>query len=298
MKLAIVNKLSCAAGRFGLKVQKYSPEILAGAGVVSIIGGVVLCCRATLKADEVMEEHEEKMITIHRAASTVDDEEYTELDIRRDKTIVYLQTAGNFAKLYAPGVGLTALGIGCLLGSYGILKKRNIALMAAYETLSTSFKEYRERVRQQIGEEDEKRIYHGTSISESDDLENDKGERLPTLPSGYRPSVYARFFDETSTQWERSAELNKLNLCKWQDWANDLLNSRGHLFLNEVYDMLGMERSSAGAIVGWIKHGDGDGYVDFGIFNVNRPKARDFVNGLERSILLDFNVDGVIYDLI
>ena len=89
-------------------------------------------------------------------------------------------------------------------------------------------------------------------------------------------------------------------LKQQQSYANDLLKSRGHLFLNEVYDLLGIQRTKAGNIVGWIydeKNPVGDNFVDFGIYDINRPKNRDFVNGYERTIILDFNVDGDILSL-
>lgn len=143
--------------RTSLKLKKYSPEILVGAGVVSIVSGVVLCCRATLKASDVLDQHEEEMNTIEEAIET-GSEDYTEQDIRHDKALVYIHTVGRFAKIYAPGVALTTLGIGCMLGSYGILKKRNIALMAAYDALQTTFSEYRDRVKKKLGEEEERRI--------------------------------------------------------------------------------------------------------------------------------------------
>lgn len=285
------NGIVKTAAKGGMKLKKYSPEILVGVGVVSIVSGVVLACRATLKAEEILDEHEEQMEIIQKAIEV--SEEYLEQDQKRDKVIAYAHTAGKFIKLYAPSIGLLTLGIGCMLGSYGILKKRNVALMAAYEGVQKAFLEYRQRVRDEIGTEKEECLYHGVSS----DVKNDAGETLPAIPGGYVPSVYARFFDEWSPQWSKSNDLNKLNLLKFQDWANDLLHARGHLFLNEVYDMLGLKRSSAGAVVGWVE-GHGDGYVDFGIFNVNRPSTRDFINGYERAILLDFNVDGVIWDLI
>jgi hypothetical protein len=64
--------------------------------------------------------------------------------------------------------------------------------------------------------------------------------------------------------------------------------------------MLGIDRSKAGSVVGWVitKEGTGDNFIDFGVFDGDNPRARDFVNGREGSILLDFNVDGVIYDKI
>ena len=86
-----------------------------------------------------------------------------------------------------------------------------------------------------------------------------------------------------------------------QRYANDILKSKGHLFLNEVYDMLSIPRTKAGQVVGWIydeKHPVGDNFVDFGIYDIYNERARDFVNGYERTILLDFNVDGNILDMI
>jgi hypothetical protein len=112
------------------------------------------------------------------------------------------------------------------------------------------------------------------------------------------PSIYARFFDPTSPSWSKEPEYNLIFLKCQQNYANDLLKSRGHVFLNEVYDMLGMERSKAGAVVGWLlsKNGDTDNFVNFGVFDGREQVARDFVNGREGAILLDFSVDGVIYD--
>ena len=121
-------------------------------------------------------------------------------------------------------------------------------------------------------------------------------------------SEYARFFDEaTSTEHHKDAEYNLMFLRRQQDYANEVLKSRGHLFLNEVYDMLGIPRTKAGQVVGWIYNEDnpnGDNYVDFGIYDLSnlsdsqKERKIAFVNGHECNILLDFNVDGPIYDLI
>jgi hypothetical protein len=75
-----------------------------------------------------------------------------------------------------------------------------------------------------------------------------------------------------------------------------MLKARGHLFLNEVYDSLGMPRSEAGAVVGWIM-GAGDDYVNFGVLIDNDMCIVDFFYA-DDEILLDFNVDGVIFDKI
>lgn len=294
MKLANVKTAATRViSRTGLKLKKYSPEILMVAGTAAVIGGVVLACKATMKVDDVLEELDEDLGKIKKA-SELELDNYTEDDVKRDKVVAYAHCVGGFAKHYAPAAGLILFGLGCYMGAYGIMRKRNLALMAAYDGLQKAFSDYRNRVKERLGEEEEKELYYGST----DKTIGDDGVMRPVLPNGHCPSVYSRFFDETSTQWTRNAALNKMNLCNWQNWANDLLNAHGHLFLNEVYDMLGIARSREGAVVGWVKHGDGDGYVDFGIYDFHKPERRDFVNGEEYSILLDFNVDGVIYDKI
>lgn len=113
-------------------------------------------------------------------------------------------------------------------------------------------------------------------------------------------SMYARFFDESCSNWYKDAEYNLMFLRQKQEYATAKLKNNGYLFLNDVYDMLGLPRSKVGQMVGWIYDIDnpdhvGDNYVDFGIYDV---KSRQFVNGFENIILLDFNVDGMILDKI
>ncbi len=118
-------------------------------------------------------------------------------------------------------------------------------------------------------------------------------------PNNYSP--YSIVFDDGNEGWDPDPERTKFFLIQQQNWANERLKAKGHLFLNEVYDMLGARRTKAGAQVGWMydeKNVVGDNYVDFGIFDTRRSKARDFVNGYEKVIVLDFNVDGYILDLI
>ena len=177
---------------------------------------------------------------------------------------------------------------------------RNAALIAAYKAVEQSFSTYRGRVREEFGEERDRDLSRGV-VYEQVDLENAEGKKSRQIVASVDPnkiSEYARFFDETCTEWERNAEYNLMFLKARQTYANDMLRARGHVFLNEVYDMLGIPRTKAGAVVGWVISKDGDNFVDFGIYNPDNPRAADFVNGYEKSILLDFNVDGVIYDKI
>lgn len=279
--------------RNSLQLQKASPGLLLGVGVVGMVGSTVLACRATLKVDKVLDEAKEKLDTVH----TLKHFDYSEKDRSRDITLIYFQSGVKIARLYAPAIVVGAASIYCLRTSHGILTKRNAALTAAYAALEKGFDQYRSRVVEKYGEEEDRNLRYGTRQVEVENPETGKKE-LVTRVGSDDPSVYARFFDPISPSWSREPEYNLIFLKCQQNYANDLLRSRGHVFLNEVYDMLGLPRSKAGAVVGWLlsPNGETDNFVNFGVFDGREQVARDFVNGLEGAILLDFNVDGVIYD--
>ena len=212
-----------------------------------------------------------------------------------------------FAKLFGPSIILGATSIACILAGHNIIKKRYVGLSAAYATLDKGFKEYRSRVVDRFGEEVDYELRHNVKAQEIEEKVVDEEGNETTVtktvnaadPNGI--SDYARFFDDGCLGWEKDAE-HTLNVVKAQQArANDILKSRGHLFLNEVYEMFGIPHTKAGQVVGWIydeNNPNVDNFVDFGIFDANNEAKRDFVNGYERSILLDFNVDGNIWDLL
>lgn len=305
-----INKVKLAvskvAGRSGLILKKNSPEILMGAGVIAIVAGTVLACRATLKVEEVLDTAKMNFDKIKEAKTLVEAGEpidYSASDYRKDMTIAYVKTGANLVKLYGPAVTVSTLGIACVLSAHGIMRQRNLGLIAAYKAIEESFAAYRRRVVEEYGAEKD----HEFKVGYRKELEvvigtDENGKKIKTKETHNvldprTTSQYARFFDESSSIWERNPEYNLMTLRAQQNYANDLLKIQGHVFLNEVYDMLGIPRSRAGAMVGWVKD-NGDNFVDFGIFDGKKHMVRDFVNGYEASILLDFNVDGVIYDLI
>lgn len=310
-KLEIMNTVTRSFHRVGFKFRKHSPEILVGAGIVGVVGSAVMACKATTKLDEVLEEPKEKIEKIHELMENPDmvpeGKEYTEEDGKKDLTIMYTQTAVKVAKLYAPAVILGTVSIAAILGGHHILRKRNLALAAAYATIDKGFKEYRGRVIERFGEELDKELKYNIKAKEIEEtVVNEDGsettvKKTVNVADPNAISDYARFFDDGCNGWTKDPEFNLMFLKDQQRYANDLLKTRGHLFLNEVYDMLGIPRCEAGQIVGWIydeKHPVGDNFVDFGIYDLHNEKKRDFVNGYERTILLDFNVDGNILEMI
>jgi Family of unknown function (DUF6353) len=284
---AIVRQVS----RNALVLQKASPEVLFGVGIIGLVGSTVLACRATLKVDEVLDDAKNKL----ELAKNLEHDDYSEKDRSRDVSLIYFQTGVKTVKMYAPAVIVGGLSIYALRSSHNILTKRNIALTAAYGALEKGFNEYRSRVVDKYGEEEDRNLRYGTREVEIVDPKTKKKKKV-TRVSMDDPSIYARFFDEYSTSWNKEPEYNMLFLKCQQNYANDLLRARGHVFLNEVYDLLGIPRSKAGSVVGWFMSPEGDKFVNFGVFDGKTQVARDFVNGIEGAILLDFNVDGVIYD--
>ena len=304
-----MSKLTRTLNRVGLKLKKHSPEILVVTGVVGTVASAVMACKATTKIDEVLAETKDN---IEKTKDYVEkkgfSEKYTEEDYKKDLTIFYAKGGLELVKLYAPSVALGALSITAILSGHNVLRKRNVALAAAYATVEKGFKEYRGRVVERFGEELDRELKYNIKAKEVEETTVDEktGEEKVTKktvnvadPNNY--SSYARFFDDGCTGWTKDPEYNLMFLKNQQRYANDLLKSRGHLFLNEVYDMLGIPRTKAGQVVGWIydeEYPNGDNFVDFGIYDLYNEKARDFVNGYERTILLDFNVDGDIMNLI
>lgn len=286
-------------------IRKNSPKILLATGIVSGIATTIFACKGTIKAQEVIEAHKSDLKQVDYLMSDESIEIYNKQDMVKDKAVIYTSTVKNLVKVYSPAIGCGALSIASILGAYGILDKRIAGLTSAYTFLSGKFKEYRKRVVDQEGKEQDLAYYHGlkkeiVSVKEEVDGKKKTVKKELLVPTD-GISQYARYFDDASGKWQNDPELNLLFLRAQQNYANDLLKSRGHLFLNEVYDMLDMPRTKAGQIVGWIydeTDPHADNFVDFGIYSLDFQEHRDFVNGYNTNIFLDFNVDGVIYDLI
>jgi hypothetical protein len=293
MMTSLSNVVQRGFSRKLLVGQKNAPKYLFGGGVLGMLGSTVLACRSTLKLEDLLFETQSDL----QVARTMQHPAYSEEDRQKDAAIIYVRAGAKIARLYAPSVALGAISIAALTKSHSLLEERNVALTAAYVAIDRAFREYRERVVDRYGEDEDQRFRYGTEVVASGD-----GKNKPKTIERVGPNAatgYARFFDEYSEYWSKEAEYNSLFLRCQQNYANDLLKARGHLFLNEVYRMLGIPHSEAGAVVGWIMGGDGDNYIDFGVFVAGaEDRVRDFVNGRERSILLDFNVDGVIFDKI
>jgi len=295
---AVPKAILGTVARQALVAKKNSPHIFFGLGVVGTLASTVLACRATMKLPQKLEEinkeiEENKLLRELPADRESPEAHLEELHHHIDTLHVYGRSAVKIVLLYAPAAILGTASIAMLTSSHIQMARRQSALMAAYAGVQEFLEKYRNRVREEVGEEKELELYHGSS---KELVQTRDGEIIEArVVNPLHVSPYARFFDEYSSNWVRNAEYNRVFLEVQQAYANHRLVSMGHVFLNEVYDMIGVPRSKAGAVVGWLKGGDGDDYISFGMFDAWNSR---FVNGSEPSILLDFNVDGVIYDKI
>lgn len=280
-----------------LTVKEHSPEILLALGIVSGIAAIVTACRATTKVEPIVDRHAEKLNDIHTDPETKTAVEPEKKEVAK----VYAATGLELAKVYAPAVALEVVSITSFLASYKILHARNVALVSAYTLIDKAFKDYRSRVRAELGEQADLKYLTDAKeevITKKVTDENGKTKTVKeTVLTGGEISGYDKFFDECNDNWVRDPESNLWFIVRQQKWANDKFKAQGYLFLNDVYEMLGLEKTKAGQVVGWIFDGKddiGDNYIDFGIEDGNSPACRRFINGYEPSVLLHFNVDGPI----
>lgn len=276
MKIALLKASTIRhINRGALLVRKFSPEILTGVGIVSVVAGAVMASKATLKLEEIVNEHEVAL---------------SEGDFEEDnagRSRVFIETGTKIAKLYSPSVAVGVAGIGCIVGGHTILSRRNAAITAAYSSLAATLSTAKvaEKV-QQVGEDGE--------IVETTEEDLSWGPKSP----------FVAYFDRDSLNFQPREDYNLMFLRTVQQHANDRLLSRGHIFLNEVLDDLGIERTQAGSVLGWVRNDDrGDNYVDFGLesdqlFVYTEEDRENEIQAGTRPFLLEFNVDGVIWDKI
>lgn len=285
-----------------LRTRKHSPAIMFGVGIVSSVTATVMACKATLHIEEVIAEAEKDRLKMDEAIVQFP-ERYNEGHRDRDLRFLRVQTSVKIAKLYAPAIGLGVISIGLLTGAHVVLTKRNAGLTAAYVALDRGFREYRERVVNEYGEDKDRELRFGANLKEIVE-EGEHGHEVKTIKRNAvtGKSIYARIYDENNKHWSQHPYDNRVFLQSQQTWLNDKLRAYGYVMLNDAYDCLGLERSTAGAVVGWVKDSrktGGDGYIDFGLGDLGDMAIRDFMFNIDdRGILLDFNVDGPVFELI
>lgn len=315
MKIKMPQKLQRTIAQCGMKIAKASPELLLVAGAVGTVATVVLACKATLKSQEVFEEHKEVVDRIHQCHEDEEMKElYSQTDYRRDLTKAYGKTAVKLVKNYGPAVVVGVVSVGCFCESHNILKKRNIALAAAYKTVDTAFKEYRNRVKEELGNDVDDHFRYGTVEKEfKETVVNSKGKEKEVTTKekihqyGFQPNTaydngYGFYFiSPYCKEATGNPEYDRSRLIALQNYFNTILKIEGHIFLNDIYKAVGLEPTKAGQVVGWWYDEEcpvGDNYIDFRIEEVSIPTDNpEWRNGYMRCFHIDPNVDGNIWEM-
>lgn len=296
----ILNSLKSIFYKAAFSFKKHSPEILTGVGIAGVVTGTVLACVATTKLEKTLEPHKKELDDIHENKENCSEQEY-----RRDLTRAYGRAAWSMVKLYGPAVLVESSAIGCLVGSHKIMRNRNAALASAYTTVSSAFDAYKKRVANKIGEEAEKELRYGIREEQIEEEYTDSKGKQKTRKKMVKVideetrSPYSRFYDEGQSGWSRDASANNIYLNNVQAYFNDRLKLRGYVFLNEVYEYLNYPPIQEGQYLGWYYDPNDESLhncIDFGIYDIHDVSKRNFVNGVENVVLLDFNIDGNIVD--
>lgn len=295
---AISNAVTSKVGRQILLTQKHSPTIMLVGGAVGFAATVVMASKATLKLDGILKEAEHDRARIERA-ETEHPEKYSADDAAQDRKLSRVKLCIEVAKAYGPSVIVGVGSLALFTGAHIILTKRLAGVTALAAGLDKAFKEYRARVvADQGADKDAEYLYDLVDKEVYHEDEGGPTTKVIKTPSGKASSPYVVLFDEHNRNFKKDWGYNQTFLAAQQTWANNKLRADGHIFLNDVYRMLGLPDTKAGAVTGWIDGGDGDDTVIFNIFGPDPVGGDMFAEGNERAVWIDFNVDGVIYDKI
>lgn len=302
MNLPVVSSevIKAAAANLSYILKKHAPKITFALGLAAGAGCVITACKQTRTVDDILEEVSEEIENVKEEKEVVDKSEYA-----RDLTKTYIVAAGRVAKHYAVPVVLGVASVGFLCGSHHMMTSRNAALSAAFAGVSSDFNKYRERVRKNLGEEVDKQLRYGIEqdrieIPNEDKRKKPKVETVKHVDPDLK-SPYIFYFDSRSREWEKDPEYNKVYLIQLQNYFNQQLKSRKHVFLNEILRALDIPETREGQVCGWIyypNNSEVDNFIDFGILESKQQATRDFVNGYEDVVLLDFNCQGNIVNLL
>ena len=195
-------------------VKRNSPMILTCVGAVGVVGTAVLTGKAVVKVSKLLEEAKEEK-----------GEELTPIET--------LQVAG---PVYIPAVFMGVATITCIFGANALNKKKQAALISAYTLLDSSYKEHKEKVNELYGEGADRNVR--TEIVkdkyEENDISVDDGKQL--------------FYDEFSERYFEST-MEKVLEAEYE--LNHIIARDCGAFLNEFYELLGIDKVNYGNYIGW-----------------------------------------------
>ena len=305
-KELVTNKLN----KLAIKASKKAPTVLIIGGVCGVAVSTVLACKATLKVNDILEEAKQNIDNVHKALEddSISEEQYSKADSVKDLAITYKDLGIKLAKLYGPAVLIGTASLVSIVYSHNLLKKRNASLVAAYTMLDASYKQYRKGVKEVFGADVDKGLELGIVRKNENFKEKENAEKPYVIDHALlKENVsdeYKIIFDEGDRGWENDHFYNMCHLEAKQAYATNLLTNRGYLFLNEVYDLIGHEKTKQGQLIGWFYDPNDptkQNHVSFGLEEFRKyyeMAVRDEAADHPAGIILHFNPDGYILDLI
>lgn len=250
----------------GHTITKHSPLILTTVGVAGLGATAYFSYKAAPKVEELTNELEsarlkEQRINDLRALLEVgeingermNDETYDgykmDLEIAEEEFNPIRRV--DYAKRLAGAVALPVLtglaSVTCIGLSYYIQNNRIVNLAAAFATATAEREYYRSKIKEEFGED---KLTEFDTPTVTEEMKVD-GKKKKVKKAKDVPSLHGEWF-EKSTEWVRDDhDYNMAFINSVNESLQLRLFQRGHLLMNEVLDALGLERTRAGAMVGW-----------------------------------------------
>jgi hypothetical protein len=316
--MSIISAVKTVGAKVVVKAAKYAPHILVTVGIGSVTAGTVMAVKNATKADEVIENFNEKMAQVEEAKQLAEEKKviYTHKNEMEDKFKIYTYTAYSLVKKNWLPIVLYVGGVAMIMSGFHIISQRYIGMAASYAALHKSYTDYRKRVVEKEGTDADFRYANGIkdevleySAVDGDGEAQDVHEDVKNVIDDATMSVYAVLFDEeNSSMWTPNAVTNKAQIKAVEEYWNrpSQFERRGFVYYFEVlrdlgiWDRLPIDTQKALVGLGWV-WGHGDNRVSLGIFDINKPKSfaqRDFITGYEPSLLIEPNLDGMVAELL
>lgn len=264
MSFAIVDK-AISLGNKGLTLVKpHLPTIMVVAGSASVVAGAFFACKATLKVDQVLEEHNAIMSHVRESIEKLPEGRLTKREIMSDKLQCYAATAGKLCRLYAPAIGLSLAGFAAIFSGFGMIKRWHALAVSSVAALDEKFGKYRAGVIKKYGKEVDKQLAGEiieTTKQEIKKIDEETGEEKAEEVDAITGITFenlveddfTRVFDCSNPRWENDYLFNDnffKNLIHY--YTKHLQSHRmDHVFFNTILKECGFRETGIGHFYGW-----------------------------------------------
>lgn len=195
-------------------LKRNASTILTCAGGAGVIATSVMAVKATPKALALLENAKEE----------------------KGEDLTKLETIKVAGPAYIPAVITGVSTIVCIFGANILNQRQQAALMSAYALLDNSYKDYKNKVQELYGENADGHVREEIAKDkyEEDSYPLEDGKQL--------------FYDDFS---QRYFESTTEEVLRAEHEINRMLAVHYGIYLNEFYELLGLERTDYGDYLGW-----------------------------------------------